>query len=287
MVLTGKPFVFAVGADIGEFGEITPERARLGGEAGHELFGRIRELPFVTVAAINGAAVGGGVEIALHCDYRTIASSVRHFACPEVFLGLIPGWGGTQLVPQLVGAEQAVTFIVENPLRQNRMLNAQQALEAGFADALVEPVEFLDESLAFLLEKVDEGAGKRRPSADLSDVSEVCRKARVAPRRAGPRRRSRPLPSARPDRGRRRPGRSRRATERRRTHLPSSCPDRRHRPPSTRSTSSSAARSAESGCPTPNRGGWAESASSAQASWPASSHCSCSGASRFRSCSAT
>ena len=177
LLLTGKPFVFAVGADIGEFGEITPERARLGGEAGHELFGRIRDLPFVTVAAINGAAVGGGVEIALHCDYRTI-SSVRHFACPEVFLGLIPGWGGTQLVPQLVGAEQAVKFVVENPLRQNRMLSAQQAFEAGFADALLEPVEFLDESLAFLLDKVEEGAGKRRPSADLSDVAEVCRKAR-------------------------------------------------------------------------------------------------------------
>jgi 3-hydroxyacyl-CoA dehydrogenase/enoyl-CoA hydratase/carnithine racemase len=179
MVLTGKPFVFAVGADIGEFGEIAPERARLGGEAGHELFARIRDLPFVTVAAINGAALGGGVEIALHCDYRTIASSVRHFACPEVFLGLIPGWGGTQLVPQLVGAEQAVKFIVENPLRQNRMLNARQASEAGFADALLEPVEFLDDSLAFLLDKVDEGAGKRRPAADLADVAEVCRKARA------------------------------------------------------------------------------------------------------------
>jgi 3-hydroxyacyl-CoA dehydrogenase/enoyl-CoA hydratase/carnithine racemase len=178
LLLTGKPFVFAVGADIGEFGEITSERARLGGEAGHELFGRIRELPFVTVAAINGAAVGGGVEIALHCDYRTVASSVRHFACPEVFLGLIPGWGGTQLVPQLVGAEQAVRFVVENPLRQNRMLRAQQAFEVGFADALLEPVEFLDESLAFLLDKVEEGAGKRRPSADLSDVAEICRKAR-------------------------------------------------------------------------------------------------------------
>jgi 3-hydroxyacyl-CoA dehydrogenase/enoyl-CoA hydratase/carnithine racemase len=179
LLLTGKPFVFAVGADIGEFGEITPERARLGGEAGHELFGRIRDLPFITVAAINGAAVGGGVEIALHCDYRTIASSVRHFACPEVFLGLIPGWGGTQLVPQLVGAEQAVTFVVENPLRQNRMLDAHRALDAGFVDLLLEPVEFLDESLAFLLDKVEEGPGKRRPAADLSDVAEVCRKARA------------------------------------------------------------------------------------------------------------
>jgi 3-hydroxyacyl-CoA dehydrogenase/enoyl-CoA hydratase/carnithine racemase len=178
LLLTGKPFVFAVGADIGEFGAITPERARLGGQAGHELFGRIRELPFVTVAAINGAALGGGVEIALHCDYRTIASSVRHFACPEVFLGLIPGWGGTQLVPQLVGAEAAVKFVVENPLRQNRMLDGRQAFDGGYADALFEPVEFLDESLAFLLEKVEEGAGKRRPAADLSDVAEVCRKAR-------------------------------------------------------------------------------------------------------------
>jgi 3-hydroxyacyl-CoA dehydrogenase/enoyl-CoA hydratase/carnithine racemase len=179
LLLTGKPFVFAVGADMGAFGEITPERARLGGEAGHELFGRIRELPFVTVAAINGAALGGGVEIALHCDYRTMSSSVRHFACPEVFLGLIPGWGGTQLVPRLVGAEQAVKFVVDSPLRQNRMLTGPQAFEAGFADLLLEPVEFVDESLAFLLAKIEEGAGKRRPQADLSDVAEVCRKARA------------------------------------------------------------------------------------------------------------
>ena len=178
LLLTGKPFVFAAGADIDEFDEITPERARLGGQAGHDLFARLRDLPFVTVAAVNGAALGGGVEIALHCDYRTISSSVRHFACPEVFLGLIPGWGGTQLVPQLVGAEQAVTFIVENPLRQNRMLSGPQAYEAGFADALFEPVEFVDQSLAFLLGKVEEGAGKRRPSADLTDVEEVCRRAR-------------------------------------------------------------------------------------------------------------
>jgi 3-hydroxyacyl-CoA dehydrogenase/enoyl-CoA hydratase/carnithine racemase len=178
LLLTGKPFVFAVGADIDEFGEIEPERAREGGQAGHQLFGRIRELPFITLAAINGAALGGGVEIALHCDYRTISSDVRHFACPEVLLGLIPGWGGTQLVPQLVGAETAVKFIVENPLRQNRMLNAQQAFEAGFADALLEPVEFLDESIALLLQKIEEGAGKRRQAADLSDAAEVVRKAR-------------------------------------------------------------------------------------------------------------
>ncbi len=179
LVLTGKPFVFAVGADMDEFGGITPERAREGGRAGHELFGRLRDLPFLTLAAINGAAVGGGVEIALHCDYRTISSSVRHFACPEVFLGLIPGWGGTQLLPRLIGADEAVRFIVENPLRQNRMLTGTQAFEAGYADDLLEPVEFLDQSLALLLARIEEGGGKRQPAADLSDIAEVCRKARA------------------------------------------------------------------------------------------------------------
>jgi 3-hydroxyacyl-CoA dehydrogenase/enoyl-CoA hydratase/carnithine racemase len=179
LVLTGKPYGFAAGADIGEFGTITPERAREGGVAGHELFGRIRGLPFPTLAAINGAALGGGVEIALHCDYRTISSSVRHFACPEVFLGLIPGWGGTQLVPRLVGAEQAVKFVVESPLRQNRMLTGPQAFEAGYADALHDPVEFLDESIAFLVARIADGADTTRPEADLSDVAEICRKARA------------------------------------------------------------------------------------------------------------
>jgi 3-hydroxyacyl-CoA dehydrogenase/enoyl-CoA hydratase/carnithine racemase len=177
LVLTGKPFVFAAGADMSQFPGIRPELAREGGEAGHALFGRIRALPYPTLAAVNGAAVGGGVEIALHCDLRTISSGVRHFACPEVFLGLIPGWGGTQLVPRLVGAETAVKFVVENPLRQNRMLTGPQAFEAGFADALLEPVEFLDESIAFLLEAIE---SERRPreQADLSDVSEVVRRAR-------------------------------------------------------------------------------------------------------------
>ncbi|HXF98774.1 MAG TPA: 3-hydroxyacyl-CoA dehydrogenase NAD-binding domain-containing protein [Gaiellaceae bacterium] len=179
LLLTGKPFVFAAGADLDELAEITAERAREGAAAGQALFGRLRALPFPTLAAINGACVGGGVEIALHCDYRAIASSVRHFACPEVFLGLIPAWGGTQLVPRLVGAEQAVRVIVENPLRQNRMLTGPEAFAAGFADALLEPVEFLDESLAFLLERIEEGAGKRRFEADLSDAAEVVRKARA------------------------------------------------------------------------------------------------------------
>jgi 3-hydroxyacyl-CoA dehydrogenase/enoyl-CoA hydratase/carnithine racemase len=176
-VVTGKPFVFAAGADIDQFPNVTPELAREGSRVGHELFGRLRSLPFPTLAAINGAALGGGVEIALHCDFRTISSAVRHFACPEVFLGIFPAWGGTQLVPKLLGAQTAVNFVVENPLRQNRMLKAAEALELGFADRMLEPVEFLDESLAWLVELIETGA-EARAEADLSDIEEVVRKAR-------------------------------------------------------------------------------------------------------------
>src|ERR671938_2068647 len=137
LVVTGKPFVFCAGADIGEFPGATRELAVAGSRAGHDLFGRLRALPFPTVAAINGACLGGGVELALHCTARTIASSVRHVAFPEVFLGLFPALGGTQLLPRLVGPEAAITVIISNPLRQNRMLKAAGVVELGIADRLL------------------------------------------------------------------------------------------------------------------------------------------------------
>jgi 3-hydroxyacyl-CoA dehydrogenase/enoyl-CoA hydratase/carnithine racemase len=129
------------------------------------------------VAAVNGACLGGGVEIALHCDARTISSGVRHFACPEVFLGIFPAWGGTQIIPRLVGPETAVKFIVANPLRQNRMLDARKAHELGFADALFEPVEFLDESIAFARDLAERG-GLERPEPDFSELETILRRAR-------------------------------------------------------------------------------------------------------------
>jgi len=178
MVVTGKPFVFCAGADIDEFPKISSrEEAIEGSRAGHDLFGRIRALPFPTVAAINGACLGGGVEIALHCDARTIASSVRHFALPECFLGIIPGWGGTQLVPRLVDPKTAVRFVVQNPLRQNRMLSAPEAVEYGLADRLLDPVEFVDESVAFALELAREPLERHAP--DTSEMEETVRRARA------------------------------------------------------------------------------------------------------------
>jgi 3-hydroxyacyl-CoA dehydrogenase/enoyl-CoA hydratase/carnithine racemase len=178
MVLTGKPFVFAAGADIEEFPKIrTREEAIEGSRAGHELFGRIRALPFPTVAAINGACLGGGVEIALHCSARTISTAVRHFACPEVFLGIFPAWGGTQVIPRLVGVENAIRFIVSNPLRQNKMLDGAKAFELGFADRLIESVEFVDGSIAFALELVESGS-LERPARSAEDLEAIFRKAR-------------------------------------------------------------------------------------------------------------
>jgi 3-hydroxyacyl-CoA dehydrogenase/enoyl-CoA hydratase/carnithine racemase len=178
LVLTGKPFVFAAGADITEFPDATRELAIEGSRAGHELFRRIRELPFPTVAAVNGACLGGGLEIALHCDARTISTAVRHVACPECFLGIVPAWGGTQLLPRLVGAETAVKLIVANPMRQNRMLTGPEAYELGLADRLIEPAEFLDESIAFALELAASGTSPSDGHGDDHSAAEVVRKAR-------------------------------------------------------------------------------------------------------------
>jgi 3-hydroxyacyl-CoA dehydrogenase/enoyl-CoA hydratase/carnithine racemase len=178
MVVTGKPFVFCVGADIDAFSAIrSREEAIEGTRAGHELFARIRALPFPTVAAINGACLGGGLELALHCDARSIATNVRHFGFPEVALSIIPGWGGTQLAPKLAGPEAAARLIVLNPLRQNRLLRADEALELGFADRLIDPVEFVDDSLQFAVDLVEEG-GIERVETDWSEAETVFRKAR-------------------------------------------------------------------------------------------------------------
>jgi 3-hydroxyacyl-CoA dehydrogenase/enoyl-CoA hydratase/carnithine racemase len=177
-VFTGKPFVFSVGADLTAFPGITRERASEGSRAGHELFGRIRGLPFPTVAAVNGACIGGGLELALHCTARAVATTVRHLAFSEVFLGLLPAWGGTQLLPRLAGPETAIKVIVSNPLRQNRMLTGPQAAELGIADRLFEPVEFLDESLAFARELVERPL--ERPKPDWSDAERLFRRARTS-----------------------------------------------------------------------------------------------------------
>jgi 3-hydroxyacyl-CoA dehydrogenase/enoyl-CoA hydratase/carnithine racemase len=173
LVITGKPGSFSGGADLDEFPRIeTREQAIEGSRAGHELFGRIRALPYPTVAAINAAVLGGGVELALHCDYRVIADDVRHLASPECLLGFVPAWGATQLAPRLVGPEAAVKLIVANPMRQNKMLTAEQALELGLVDRVTAPEHLIDEALGIAAEQPS------REARDLSATSDVVSHAR-------------------------------------------------------------------------------------------------------------
>lgn len=168
--ITGKPFIFAVGADLKGVGTITDrEQALQIARQGHETFQKITDLPVPTFAFINGASMGGGVEIALYADYRTIASDVAAYATPEVFLGLIPGWGGTYLLPHLIGVENALTLIVGNPLNNNRMIKGPDAYKLGVADRLIEPVTFLEDSLAFAAKVISGDEKVDRSEVDTSE----------------------------------------------------------------------------------------------------------------------
>ncbi|MEU9830779.1 3-hydroxyacyl-CoA dehydrogenase NAD-binding domain-containing protein [Streptosporangium sp. NPDC048047] len=146
--VTGKPFIFAVGADLKGAALVAERDQALEiGRLGHRVFRRLGELSVPSFAFVNGAAMGGGLEVALHCAYRTISSGVPAVALPECFLGLVPGWGGTQLLPRLIGPAAALKLIIENPLSQNRMIKGRDAFAAGIADAMFEPADFLEESL--------------------------------------------------------------------------------------------------------------------------------------------
>jgi 3-hydroxyacyl-CoA dehydrogenase/enoyl-CoA hydratase/carnithine racemase len=148
VAITGKPFILAAGADLTKVSDIPNAAvARLLPQLGHFVLGKQSELGVPSFSFINGLALGGGVEIGLNADYRTIDASVPAIALPEVFLGLIPGWGGAYLLPNLIGIENALKVVVENPLKMNRMLGGREAFDLGMADAIFEPANFLEESI--------------------------------------------------------------------------------------------------------------------------------------------
>ena len=135
--------------------------------------------PIPTLAAINGAALGGGLEIALHCDFRTLARSVRHIGFPEVFLGIIPGWGGTQLAPAPRRRRRGGGADRHESAEAEPDAAARPGRRARAADELVDDVEFLDDSIEWLVGAIEEQRAPRA-AADLSDAAEVCAKARYA-----------------------------------------------------------------------------------------------------------
>jgi len=148
LAVTGKQFIFAAGADLSKVGEIPDRETGLAmAQLGHWALGKLSELGVPSFVFTNGLALGGGVEIGLNANYRTIDSSTAGFALPEVFLGLIPGWGGAWLLPNLIGIENALEVVISNPLKNNRMLTGQQAFDLGIADAIFPAANFLEDSI--------------------------------------------------------------------------------------------------------------------------------------------
>jgi 3-hydroxyacyl-CoA dehydrogenase/enoyl-CoA hydratase/carnithine racemase len=148
VAITGKPFILAAGADLSKVGAIpNVDAARRMAQLGHWTYDKLSTLGVPSFTFTNGLALGGGVEIGLNSDYRTIDSSAAAIALPEVFLGIIPGWGGAWLLPNLIGIENALKVIIENPLKNNRTLKAQEAFDLGMADAIFGPANFLEDSI--------------------------------------------------------------------------------------------------------------------------------------------
>lgn len=149
IAITGKPFIFAAGADLSGLPFLSDKSQALAmGKYGHDVFKRLGRGKKPTFAFINGLALGGGLEIGLHCNYRTFASTALT-ALPECFLGIVPGWGGATLLPKLIGPERAVQVIIVNALNNNTMMKAKDALSLGVVDAVFEPADFLEKSCAF------------------------------------------------------------------------------------------------------------------------------------------
>lgn len=131
VVITGGDRIFAAGADISEFGG--PDEARTIGAMFHSALNAVDNLPCFSIAAVSGFALGGGCELALACDYR-IGSSRAIFGQPEILLGIIPGGGGTQRLPRLIGPGRAKEMMVTG-----RQVKADEALRMGLVDEIVEP----------------------------------------------------------------------------------------------------------------------------------------------------
>src|SRR5205809_7220030 len=144
VVVWGGERVFAAGADIAEFAG--PDEAREIGAGFRRALDALAAIPRATIAAVTGYALGGGCEIALACDFRVVADTTK-LGQPEILLGIIPGGGGTQRLPRLVGASRAKYLVFSG-----RQVGADEALRIGLADRVAPATEVLDVALGWAAE---------------------------------------------------------------------------------------------------------------------------------------
>ena len=140
LIFTGVENVFLSGANIRELSSLDSVTAREFSSLGQKLFQRLTDAPQLTIAAINGYCMGGGLDFALACDIR-LAASTAVFAHPGARLGIITGWGGTQRLPRLIGKARAIEFFVTA-----RLLVSNEALRIGLITGIFDPV--IEEALS-------------------------------------------------------------------------------------------------------------------------------------------
>lgn len=166
VIRSGKPDIFIAGADIQEIAGInTTEEALAKAVAGQDILNRLSKVPVPTIAAIHGACLGGGLELALACDYRVVSDHPKTIlGLPEVNLGIIPGFGGTQRLPRLIGMSAALPLIVSG-----KSVDGRKAEKLGLADRVVSSAFFDEEMMQFVTDVLSRGksmvAARRKHTA--------------------------------------------------------------------------------------------------------------------------
>jgi enoyl-CoA hydratase len=151
LILTGAGKAFVAGADISQMSNLTPTQAEHFARRGQEVFASLEALAIPVIAAVNGFALGGGCELALACDI-IYASEKARFGQPEVNLGVIPGFGGTQRLTRLVGRGVAAELILSG-----RMIKADEAVRVGLAVRAFPPEELMGEAMKLAQEIASKG----------------------------------------------------------------------------------------------------------------------------------
>ena len=152
LLITGEGKAFVAGADIAEMQSMNVKEGYDFSKKGQKTFSRLADLDIPVIAVVNGYALGGGCELAMACDIR-IACTEAKFGMPEVGLGLIPGYGGTQMLPRLCGTGDALYLILTG-----QMIDASEALRIGLVQKVVAPENLLNEAIIIASKIVEKGS---------------------------------------------------------------------------------------------------------------------------------